>query len=346
MKTLLNFFKWGLAAAVVAVAVAACALNGENGADTGQTGTSAGERETAAASTGGESKAPGEPTSAGDESAPSDEPAAAGAELLALWQERLEAPEWNGFVTQMYSDVRRLSLRELLYNGAGISRRMTVAEKKAYEEVYGWPDTDSFAFDRETLEAYLEAHTGFGSADFAGGLGELELLEGFDGAYLVHGDTNYTGVEVLEGTATGDTLSLEVQSGATGDDCGTLTIRDGKVVSFTNDLYNEVERLAWEWVERVASAVDEQGPGRVTNRAVQLYRFDGDPAESGGGTRYLLEYRLCLDGTVDGQVEVDVDGRTVTLTGWGGTWIAGDSAEGELLEIVVDADGEPALEGI
>lgn len=264
-------------------------------------------------------------------------------EEIDLWQERLESEEWNGFVTNMYSDVRRLSLLELLYNGAGISRGLTDGELAAFVEEYeDEPQTDIFAIDVADMEAYLEEHTGYEPEDFASGLAEFSGLEGFpDMVYLYHGDTNYTGVEVAGGTKTEDTVELEVHAGAVNGNVGTLTIRDGKVVSFTNDLYTAVENMAWDRVDRVAAAVDAQGAGQVRYRTLRLYNLGTEPLKSGDRTYqlYPMDYRLYLDQIPDDTITVEVDGQTLPLIGRGGNCIWEDSDMNTVLVVSVDGDG-------
>ncbi len=264
-------------------------------------------------------------------------------EEIDLWQERLESEEWNGFVTNMYSDVRRLSLLELLYNGAGIGRGLTAGELAAFVEEYeDGPQTDIFAIDLADMEAYLEEHTGYGPEDFASGLAEFGGLEGFpDMVYLYHGDTNYTGVEVTGGSKTEDTVELEVHAGAVNGNVGTLTIRDGKVVSFTNDLYTAVEKLAWERMDRIAAAVDAQGAGEVMYRTLRLYNFGTEPLKSGDRTYqlYPMDYRLYLDQSPDDTITVEVDGQTLPLIGLGGNCIWEDSDMETVLVVSVDGNG-------
>ena len=260
-------------------------------------------------------------------------------EEIAQWQERLESLEWNGFVTHMYSDVRRFSVEGLLYNGAGISRELTEAEAA----IYGNQECPSFTIDRADVEAYLEEHTGYTSEDFASGLAEFDTLDGYDAVYLTHGDTNYNSMlKVSGGTRDGDTLRLEVDnSGWDGSGVGTLTIRDGKVVSFTNDLYTAVEDLAWEWVDRIAGAVDALGAGQVVNRSVRVNTISSERLTSGGRTylAYSIYYCLYPDQPWDGTIDIDVDGQTITLIGR--PWIREDISGllNPVLVVSVDGDG-------
>lgn len=60
-------------------------------------------------------------------------------------------------------------------------------------------------------------------------------------------------VKAVSGTKSGDTVTLELEGDfSSGLSSGTLTLTDGKPVSFTSPLYSAAETAAREWMERVA----------------------------------------------------------------------------------------------
>ena len=185
------------------------------------------------------------------------------AEELSEWEEKLNSLEWNGFVTDMYTDIRNHFPEKLFYNGAGISRSATDEERAALEaENDGVIDTDIQALSVADIDQFLADHTGLTRADFAGsgyvspwtasGKTWAELEQG-DTWFLVHGDTNYTSVQITGGRRDGDTLTLEVAAAsgvlANGLPSGTLTLVDGKVASFTSPLHTAAEQAAWDLME-------------------------------------------------------------------------------------------------
>ena len=196
-------------------------------------------------------------------------------EELARFQEQLNSPEYNGFLTRMYTDVRYLPLDALFYDGAGIGRSATDGEWAALEAQLGEPiETDVTAIDVSAMDTYLEHHTGLTRRDFAGSAQELRWnggknwteLEGGDTCFNVHGDTTFTPVTVLDGTRLGDTVSLELQGGrddwllsfADGETIGILTIQDGKIKSFTTPLHTGAEKAAWAILEETDAGPDIQ----------------------------------------------------------------------------------------
>ena len=237
-------------------------------------------------------------------------------EELAEWQEKLNSLEWNGFVTSMYTDVRYLFPETLFYNGAGISRSATEEERAALEASYdGIIDTDIQAFSVADIDQFLADHTGLTRADFAGSgyvspwtasgktWAELEPDSTY---FLVHGDTNYTGVQVTGGRRDGDTLTLEVaaESGILGSGLpsGTLTLVDGKVTSFTAPLYTAAEKAAWELMETAESTCIQEAK-EYLSKSLQFtdkyisslycagsYEFDGKTFYP-----WHLEYRMKPD---------------------------------------------------
>lgn len=194
-------------------------------------------------------------------------------EELARFQEQLNSPEYNGFLTRMYTDVRYLPLDALFYDGAGIGRSATDGEWAELEAQLGEAiETDVTAIDVSVMDTYLEHHTGLTRRDFAGSAQELRWnggknwaeLEGGDTCFNVHGDTTFTPVTVLGGTRLGDTVSLELQAGdddwllsfADGETTGILTIEDGKIKSFTTPLHTAAEAAAWEILDELGGGTD------------------------------------------------------------------------------------------
>ena len=234
---------------------------------------------------------------------------------LADWQEKLNGNEWNGFVTHMYGSLDTLSLFELFYDGAGISHEMTDADLAAYVAYTGYsPNLDMEAITTADLEAYLESHTGRTLADFTAGMGDWIYLEETDTYYRQHGDTNHTQVEVVSGTKTGDTVQLEVrpseQMGTAAawyyNGTGTLTITDGKVVSFTNDLYTPVEAMALVGLRDLVDSYQEDMPtSRSWMENLHVYRtYEG---EDGAYYEWRVYYHMVPEST---------EGLTQGITDW------------------------------
>ncbi len=181
------------------------------------------------------------------------------AQGLARWQERLNTPDWNGFVAQFYRSPAELDLYELLYLG-GVSRGLTEAELAEFGDV----DGDILAMDVEAVDRMLTERTGVGLDTVVNGLWKFERTG--DALILAHGDTNYTEVSISEGTRVGGTEYLEI---CHGDDLymGTLTVRDGKIVSFTNPVYTALAQAQEEYGEMVARTFDNSV--RVTDGGAQ-----------------------------------------------------------------------------
>ena len=134
-------------------------------------------------------------------------------EELAVWQEKLSDPVYNGFVSAMYSDASRLPVAQVFYNGAGVDHEMTEAERAAVMEAMGGdPDCPIYAVTAQAADDFLRENTGLGLADIAGGFGSMWIyLPEYDSYYLAHGDTNYVGCTVTGGVRRGDTIELTVE---------------------------------------------------------------------------------------------------------------------------------------
>ena len=227
---------------------------------------------------------------------------------LADWEEKLNSLEWNGFVTHMYSDVKYLSLEELLYNGAGIDHEMSEEELAAYLDAIGGENMaiDVDAISAQDLADYLQEYTGLTIEDFAAPL-EWTYLETYDAYYHMHGDTNFQQVEVVSGTKTGDTVALEISAPGSWDSGmvadtgaawvnGTLTVTDGKVVSYTNDLYTAVEAMALVGLRDLEDSYAEDLP--VVRSWMEVPRiWDASGGELGDYYQWRVVYHLLPETT-------------------------------------------------
>lgn len=189
-------------------------------------------------------------------------------EELAAWQEKLSDPVYNGFVSAMYSDVSRLPVGQVFYNGAGVDHEMTEEERAAVMEAMGGdPDCPIYAVTTQAADGFLRENTGLGLADIAGGFGSMwTYLPEYDSYYLAHGDTNYVGCTVTGGVRRGDTIELTIErpDSTTGLTEGILTIVDGKIESYTNTLYTAVETMAWQLMNDQVKEYESQGDNGPT----------------------------------------------------------------------------------
>lgn len=274
-------------------------------------------------------------------------------EELARWQETLSSTECNGFVSRLYTDVRYLPLYELLYNGAGISYAPEGAEREALLAAWGDdPDTDIFALSRKDIEAFLETYTGYGIEDFRGQLDNWTVLEGYDSCCIAHGDTNYCPVNVLGGTKSGDTVTLELElpggnmSGSvTG---GRMTIVDEKIRSFTNDLYTTVEAMAWDIVNSRAQSLErgewvtpaQADPPEILDSYISgLWSYSSYEIGDKTYSVWYLEYRL----QPDDMAKVPLAGGQSEVNGW----VTETSSTGSpVLFASIDSEGQTAQEGV
>ncbi len=266
-------------------------------------------------------------------------------EEIAVWQERLESPAYNGFLTHMYTDIRYLRLPELLYNGAGITHEPEAGEVAAYLDAIGMEtlETDLEAIYAEDLAAYLDEHTGLALSDFVSGL-DWVYVEAYDSYYFQHGDTNYVQPKVVSGEQNGATVTLTVAvqdwnadvSAACGAPWGdaTLTITDGKIVSYTNDLYASVEAMAWSYIENEAERLETDGVTKITDRYISSLSLYAAVADEEGNTyeAWSLGYRLKPE-----------DMSTITMAGGMSAengWLTETSSMGSPYFVVrVDAEG-------
>ena len=221
-----------------------------------------------------------------------------GEEELAAWQEKLSDTAYNGFVASMYSDVSRLPVSEVFYNGAGVDHEMTDGEREAVLEAMGGdPDCPIVAVTAQAADDFLRENTGLGLDQIAGGFGSMwTYLPEYDSYYLAHGDTNYVSVTVTGGTRRGNTIELTIErpDGTAGLTEGVLTVADGEIQSYTTPLYTAVETMAWQLMNDQAAEYESADDGPTF---VDRYVSDLWCAASFGidGTNYSVwnvSYRL------------------------------------------------------
>lgn len=219
-------------------------------------------------------------------------------EELAVWQEKLSDPVYNGFVSAMYSDSSRLPVAQVFYNGAGVDHEMTETERAAVMEAMGGdPDCPIYAVTAQAADDFLRENTGLGLADIAGGFGSMWIyLPEYDSYYLAHGDTNYVGCTVTGGVRRGDTVALTIEQpdSTTGLTEGVLTVADGKIKSFTTPLYTAVETMAWQLMNDQAEAYEsgEYGPTFVDQYVSNLWYSYGFDIEGTAYSVWNVSYRL------------------------------------------------------
>lgn len=283
-------------------------------------------------------------------------------EELADWQEKLSSIELNGFVSRLYTDVRYLPLGELFYNYQDVQADGSILTHvpgnadEIYEETFGYrPDSDYTGITRALADAFLQEYTGYTVEDFRGGFGSLWIYhEDTDSWFFAHGDTNYCAVDVLSGTKSGDTVTLELSlpggnmsGGVTG---GTMTIVDGKIRSFTNILYAAVESAAWTYVNSAAQSLASsdyivpaegealpEGPEIVDSYISGLWSYTSYEIDGKSYSVWNLEYRLKPD-----------DISKVTFAGGRSEengWVTETSSMGSpVLIFCVDGDGGVTFE--
>ena len=196
-------------------------------------------------------------------------------EELAMWQERVESEEWYGFFAQYYTDVRHLDLDDIFAYGAGLGQEVTDpterAEALALLGLDGEDDTPVLRYTREDMDAFLREKTGLGLEELAQS-GKPLLSSGTeDGVfYRVRPSWGVTYMgnapQVAAGERLEDTVTLLLDltdSGYYGHGGGmetaTMTIEDGKVVSFTNEVFTAVEKAAEPHLEETIQTLTDAG---------------------------------------------------------------------------------------
>ena len=220
-------------------------------------------------------------------------------EELAAWQEKLSDPAYNGFLAAMYSDVSRLPVGQVFYNGAGVDHEMTEEERAAVLEAMGGdPDCPIYAVTTQAADDFLRENTGLSLDDIAGGFGSMWIyLPEYDSYYLAHGDTNYVSVTVTGGVRRGDTVELTIElpgGNLTWLDAGVLTVVDGKIKSFTTPLYTAVETMAWQVMNDQAETYEsaEDGPAFVDRYISGLWCGDSFTIDGTTYSVWNVSYRL------------------------------------------------------
>ena len=265
-------------------------------------------------------------------------------EELAAWQETLQDPAYNGFLAAMYSDVSRLPVAQVFYNGAGVNHEMTEAERAAVVEAMGGdPDCAIYAVTTQAADGFLREHTGLGLDGIAGGFGSGWLyLPEYDSYYFAHGDTNVVNCAVTGGVRRGDTVELTIElpgGNLTWLDAGVLTVVDGKIKSFTTPLYTAVETMAWQVMNDQAETYEsaEDGPAFVDRYISGLWCGDSFTIDGTTYSVWNVGYRLLPE-----------DLSKVVLTGdmdLENGWLTEAASMGSPVLIVsVDEDGNITLE--
>jgi len=241
------------------------------------------------------------------------------AQELAEYQTLLDG-EWNGFLSERYTDVRYLSLYNLFYLGAGISVGPGEDETAALDVVWGGgPDCPVYGLERTAVEDFLEETTGYHIADFESGSGQWTYLEDSDTYFFAHGDTNYTSATVTGGERLGDTvtltLSLGYEEALPAQSVHTLTLVDGKVRSFTDPLDTAAEPEARAYIDAQIKKLSDAGV-TVTDRYMYLW---WNVCETGDTAYYVgfLGYGL----RVDDEERALASGAEVDQTGGGAGWV-------------------------
>lgn len=260
-------------------------------------------------------------------------PEALSEEELALWQERVSTPEWYGFFAHPYSDVTHLDLDDILLYGLVGTDVLQVAseeERQAYLQFHGW-DEDSgpevvYRIDWDALDAFLQEKIGIGAADLADSLDPYDTFTGAadDAWYRTAADYGVTYMgedpQIIAGQRLGDTVTLTVdirESGYYGHggpmSTLTMTIQDGKIVSYTNPYYNDVEALTEQWIAEQAQGMEDLGIP-VEKAVVDIFRCDGYTED--GYTQWLVSWRFLPEDVDDPDLDRLSETNWVEEQGW------------------------------
>ena len=191
---------------------------------------------------------------------------------LEQWEERLNTPEWSGFLSHLYSDVKYLNLSRVFSAGAGLAQSAS---------------DGTVTIPAEEMEALLQQRTGQSLSDLQDTLSDWTYLEDSDSyrgqAREPEGPVTVTAGERQDGVVT---LQVERQ----GEEPAFLTLsKEEQILSYTNDQYNAVEAMALDLLAQTVRRV-ESGGGTVEGAYVSLLRCS-DQSEDG---YYLWEvdYRI------------------------------------------------------
>ena len=83
---------------------------------------------------------------------------------LSQWEERLNSPDWAGFLSHMYSDPRYINLNRVLLEGCGLVRSATARERAAYP-VQG-QELQLVSVGRDDLDSLLLKIAGHTASDW------------------------------------------------------------------------------------------------------------------------------------------------------------------------------------
>lgn len=265
------------------------------------------------------------------------QPEALTEEELAMWQERVGSEEWYGFFVNCYSDAEHLDLDEIFRYGAGIAREVTDPEEKAEalkltgelamgQTLRRMTRTDMDQFLREKTGLTLEdlAHT-WDYAPYSSD-GEVYYIAPFATSTPYMGNAP----RITGGERMGDTVTLTVDltdSGYYGHGGGmeraVMTIEDGKVASYTNEVFNAAETAAEEHLQNAAVTLTDLGLTVERQEMGQPYLRGWD---RGGYTLWGLEEKLQVQETEE---------EALALLGedwyWEGGWLYWRSAGSQCL---------------
>lgn len=234
---------------------------------------------------------------------------------LEWWEQRLNSTEWNGFVSQFYRSPSEIDLYELLYLGAGISREMTASEAALIEPV----GENTYVFELGTVDEWLREHTGAGLETVVNGYWKFYVFPETGALMINHGDTSCVEVNILEGYEKDGVRWYSVYEG---EDryLGTLTVQDGKIVSFTNFVYTALAQAQEEYASLVCGELD--GMTAVTDYGEKSpSRLEPDKSmwacvnvQNSGAGYYAIswDYKL-FPGTYIGTEDVELPGMNITL---------------------------------
>ena len=93
----------------------------------------------------------------------------------------------------------------------------------------------------------------------------------------------------------------------------TMTIQDGKIVSYTNPYYNDVEALTEQWIAEQAQGMEDLGIP-VEKAAVDIFRCDGYTED--GYTLWLVSWRFLPEDVDDPNLDRLTETNWVEEQGW------------------------------
>ena len=227
---------------------------------------------------------------------------------LSQWEERLNSPDWAGFLSHMYSDPRYINLNRVLLEGCGLVRSATAQERAAYP-VQG-QELQLVSVGRDDLDSLLLKIAGHTASDWEHTLSDWTYLPETN-SYCRAGETSTPGpVSVTAGQRTGDTLILTLSRADLPQALGvsTLTLTDDKVFSHTNHQYNAVEAMALDLLNQETRTLEDSG-AEVLDSYLSLLTC-GDWRED-GYYNWSVDYRILPADQSDRSA-----GSAETVNGW------------------------------